>query len=83
MYVLVGVTETVSLSLSPSQNKDFAQPSVTHTLCQLMQLLQALTSANKDTLASVLLDKLAPHATELKQWPDEESLKHCLEWSVF
>ena len=52
-----------------------------------MQLLQALTSSshstnNKDTLASVLLDKLAPHATELKQWPDEESLKYSLEWSV-
>ena len=54
-----------------------------------MQLLQALTSPsshsttnNKDTLASVLLDKLAPHATDLKQWPDEESLKYSLEWSV-
>ena len=53
-----------------------------------MQLLQALTSPSshstttKDTLASVLLDKLASHATDLKQWPDEESLKYSLEWSV-
>jgi hypothetical protein len=50
-----------------------------------MQLLQAVISShstNKDTLASVLLDKLAPHATELKQWPDEEALKYSLEWSV-
>jgi hypothetical protein len=48
-----------------------------------MQLLQAVISShstNKDTLASVLLDKLAPHATELKQWPDEEALKYSLEW---
>ena len=84
----------IFISLSPpslphsftSQNKeDFTQSSVSHTLCHLMKLIQDVTSSdptNKDILASVLMDKLAPHATELKQWPDDDSLKHTLEWSV-